>query len=73
LSRRYSTRWNDLDIIVSDAVIISPPYTAESCRAPKEKQGYLSQIKKVVEGERRKMAEKAKQTGGNSVPPKKGG
>ena len=50
-----------------------PPYTAEACRAPREKTQVLTQIRKVVEGERRKMADRAR--GGASPLPavRKGG
>jgi len=67
---RYATRWHGQDIVVADAVIISPPYMGESCKAPKEKAMVLAQIKKVVDGERKKM-ERAR--GASPVPPRKGG
>jgi len=57
---RYETRWHNQEIIVADAVIVGPPYTAEACKAPKEKAQVLAQIRKVVEGERRKIAERAR-------------
>lgn len=67
---RYATRWHGTDIIVADAVIVSPPYNGDSCKAPKEKAQVLAQIKKVVDGERKKM-ERAR--GVSPVPPRKGG
>ncbi|GAB7344500.1 hypothetical protein MBLNU457_2333t2 [Dothideomycetes sp. NU457] len=70
LDRMYATRWHGLEIVVADAVIVAPPYTGESCRAPKEKAMVLAQIRKVVDGERRKM-ERAR--GASPVPPRKGG
>jgi len=70
LGYRYATRWHGQDIIVADAVMVSPPYTGESCKAPKEKAQVLAQIKKVVDGERKKM-ERARGT--SPVPPRKGG
>lgn len=58
------TRWHEQAIIVSDAVIISPPYRLEDCKAPKEKQQALNQVKKVLEGTRRKIANSTPVTGG---------
>ncbi|KAG8623029.1 hypothetical protein KVT40_008005 [Elsinoe batatas] len=70
LDRMYAARWHDTDIIVDDSVIISAPYTAETCKAPREKQGALTQIRKVVEGEKRKFADRSR---GASPLPRKGG
>lgn len=67
LDRMYATRWHGTEIIVADAVIIAAPYTAEACKAPKEKAQVLAQIRKVVEGERRKMADRAR-TGASGSP-----
>ncbi|KAJ9624020.1 hypothetical protein H2203_005467 [Taxawa tesnikishii (nom. ined.)] len=62
--RLMPTRWHEQAIIVSDAVIISPPYRLEDCKAPKEKQQALNQVKKVLEGTRRKIANSTPVTGG---------
>lgn len=45
-------------MIVHEAVIIPPPYRAEDCKGPKEKQEVLNRVRKVLEGERRKIKEK---------------
>ena len=45
-------------MIVSEAVIITPPYRVEDCKGSKDKQEALIRIKKVLEGERRKIKEK---------------
>lgn len=45
-------------MIVHDAVIISPPYTVDDCRGAKDKQETLNRVKKVLEGERRKIKER---------------
>lgn len=45
-------------MIVHDAVIIPPPYQPENCRAPKDKQEVLIRVKKVLEGERKKIRER---------------
>jgi hypothetical protein len=44
------TRWNDKQIVVSDSVVIDPPYTVNDTKAPADKRVALPQIKKVVEG-----------------------
>jgi hypothetical protein len=78
------TRWDQNKIIISDAVILEPPYRPENCKAPKEKQAALEQIKKVVEGYWNKKGGNKPQTKGpqNSgnrtnvvlpIPGKKGG
>lgn len=68
MDRMYAARWHGTDIIVDDAVIISSPYTAESCKAPKGKEQSLAHIRRVVEGEKRKIASR-----GVSPMPRKGG
>ncbi|GAB7352241.1 hypothetical protein MBLNU459_g2712t1 [Dothideomycetes sp. NU459] len=78
---RYPTRWHEQNIVVNDAVIISPPYNVEDCKAPKDKATSLVMIKRVLEGERRKLATRAAGTGTGSgtgtgtppVGPRKGG
>ncbi|KAK5005184.1 hypothetical protein LTR28_008027, partial [Elasticomyces elasticus] len=47
-------------IVVDNAVIISAPYRPEDCKAPKDKQEALNRVKKILEGEKRKIVEKAK-------------
>ena len=42
-------------MIVHDAVIIAPPYRVEDCKGPKEKQEALNRVRKILEGERRKL------------------
>jgi hypothetical protein len=42
-------RWNDKQIVVSDSVVIDPPYTVNDTKAPSDKRIALPQIKKVVE------------------------
>ena len=63
-------------MIVSEAVIISPPYRPEDCKAEKEKQGALNHVKKVLEGERNKLKQKeelARKAATPVVGPRKGG
>ena len=62
-------------MIVHDAVIIPPPYTPADCIGPKEKQEVLIRVKKVLEGERRKLKEKEDRDRKAATPvePRKGG
>ena len=59
---RLPTRWHETSIIVNDAVIIAKPYGPENCTASKDQQNMLVRIKKVLENERRKLAEKSSKT-----------
>ena len=59
-------------MIVFDHVIVSPPYRPEDCVAPKERQEYLIRTRKALEGERRKMVERERNTP-TPVGPRKGG
>lgn len=68
MDRMYAARWHGTDIIIDDAVIISSPYAAENCKAPKGKEQSLAHIRRVVEGERKKIASR-----GPSPMPRKGG
>ncbi|KAK5115490.1 hypothetical protein LTR62_001149 [Meristemomyces frigidus] len=73
--------WHNTQIIAADAVIIKAPYRVEDCVGTKDKQEALIRIKKVLEGERRKIREREERerkdgTGtGASTPtgPRKGG
>lgn len=63
-------------MIVNDTVTISKPYGLENCTAPKEQQNALTRVKKVLDNERRKLAEKAAKAGTTSSGPvaaRKGG
>lgn len=51
-------RWHSGSIIVHEAVIISPPFRVEDCRGPNEKREAVTQVKKALEGEKRKMRER---------------
>ncbi|KAG9649906.1 hypothetical protein KCU95_g12496, partial [Aureobasidium melanogenum] len=74
LRRMLPTRWHGQEIVVSDSVIISPPYTVNDCKAPKGKDQALDRIRMILDGERRKIAQRAAQ-GGTPPPgaPRKGG
>ncbi|KAF2724014.1 hypothetical protein K431DRAFT_241593 [Polychaeton citri CBS 116435] len=51
-------RWHNQEMVVDDSVIISPPYKSEDCKASKDKQQALNHVRRVLEGERRKLKEK---------------
>lgn len=48
--------------------MVSAPYGAEDCRAPKGKEQSLAYIRRIVEGERKKIASRVA-----SPLPRKGG
>ncbi|KAG0379312.1 hypothetical protein BGX24_000869 [Mortierella sp. AD032] len=56
LHKTLPCRWHDLQIIVMDEVIISPPYETENCKANASSSYVLARVKKVLEGERLRMA-----------------
>lgn len=43
------TRWADTAIVVNDAVLIQPPYTLDSIKAPSDKAQSEAHVRKVVE------------------------
>ncbi|KAF2819581.1 hypothetical protein CC86DRAFT_131634 [Ophiobolus disseminans] len=49
ISRTLPTRWADAQIVVNDSVLILPPYTLESIKAPAEKAQSEAHVRKVVE------------------------
>ncbi|KAL1590693.1 hypothetical protein WHR41_00735 [Cladosporium halotolerans] len=51
-------RWHNAEMIVHEAVIVSPPYRPEDCKGSAAKVAVLNQVKKVLEGERRKLSQK---------------
>ena len=57
--------------MVNDAVLIAKPYRLDDCSAPKDKQDALARVKKVLENERKKLAERAGKSGAGTA--KKGG
>jgi len=58
VDKRLPTRWAGTSIVVSDAVVIGPPYEVEDCAAPKESVTALTRVKRVLENEKRKIAER---------------
>lgn len=71
---RYAgTRWAEKSIVVMESVRLDPPYTPEDLKAPKDKAGLLPHLRKVVDGERRKIASRAQGGGTPPVGHRKGG
>ena len=68
-------KWHSDQIIVHDAVVIHKPYTPTECFGPKGKEEVLSRVKKVLEGERKKLKEKEDRDRKAATPvePRKGG
>lgn len=68
-------RWHNDQMIVADAVIIQSPYTAQDCSAPAAKQDMLNRVRKILDGERRKLKEQEEQArkGAKPAEPRKGG
>ncbi|KAK4691285.1 protein LSM12, partial [Lecanoromycetidae sp. Uapishka_2] len=60
IGRQLPTRWNGNDIVVMDQVIMKGPgYGSGDCRAAKNAApGTLERVRKVVDNERKKLAQK---------------
>ncbi|KAF2134416.1 hypothetical protein P153DRAFT_362186 [Dothidotthia symphoricarpi CBS 119687] len=77
ISRTLPTRWADAQIVVNDAVLIQPPYTLDSIRAPADKTQSEAHVRKVVEA----YYQRKKAPGGGAgrapvampIAPRKGG
>ncbi|KAK9469731.1 anticodon-binding domain-containing protein [Lipomyces arxii] len=55
LARTLPVRWLNKAIYVLEEVKIEPPYTADSCLASDPESIALARVKKVVDGERRRL------------------
>lgn len=68
-------RWHNQEMIVHDGVIIAPPYRVEDCKGAKDKQEVLIRVRRVLEGERRKLKEREDRDRDAAIPvaPRKGG
>ncbi|KAK9369715.1 anticodon-binding domain-containing protein [Lipomyces kononenkoae] len=71
LAKTLPVRWLDKCILVLEEVKIDPPYTPESCSAKSDSPA-LARVKKVVDGERRRL-ETLKQARSESNEERKGG
>ncbi|KAF7726456.1 hypothetical protein EC973_008691 [Apophysomyces ossiformis] len=56
LSKTLPCRWSNETIVVLDEVLIPPPYEVESCKANASSSASLARVRKVLEGERRRLA-----------------
>ncbi|KAG9069762.1 hypothetical protein KI688_009087 [Linnemannia hyalina] len=56
LSKTLPCRWHKDQIVVMDEVIISSPYEPDNCKANASAAATLARVKKVLEGERLRMA-----------------
>ncbi|KAF9316968.1 hypothetical protein BG003_001350 [Podila horticola] len=56
LSKTLPCRWAKDSIVVMDEVIIAPPYEPENCKANASASYTLARVKKVLEGERFRLA-----------------
>lgn len=63
LSRTMPCRWHEKQIVVLDSVIISEPYGSAEVKG--SDQNAVKRVKKVLEGEKRKL-ESGKRTGSNT-------
>jgi len=68
-------RWHNQEMIVHEAVIIAPPYRVEDCKGAKDKQEVLNRVRKVLEGERKKLRDREERERKAVTPtgPRKGG
>ncbi|KAG0163760.1 hypothetical protein DFQ28_011205 [Apophysomyces sp. BC1034] len=56
LSKTLPCRWSNETIVVLDEVLIPPPYDVEGCKANASSSASLARVRKVLEGERRRLA-----------------
>ncbi|KAI8063403.1 anticodon-binding domain-containing protein [Gilbertella persicaria] len=55
LSKTLPCRWSKDTIVVMDEILISPPYGVEDCKANATSAALLARVKKVLEGERKRL------------------
>jgi len=65
---RLPARWADQTIVVSDSVLVKPPYSLDDVSAPKNKADALAQIKRVLEGYYSKKGASSAANSGTSTP-----
>ncbi|KAI7872674.1 anticodon-binding domain-containing protein [Spinellus fusiger] len=62
LHKTLPCRWSNDTIVVLDEVLIAPPYTIDHCKANSSSAASLARVKKVLEGERRRLAHARKES-----------
>ncbi|KAI8328661.1 anticodon-binding domain-containing protein, partial [Blakeslea trispora] len=55
LSKTLPCRWSKDAIVVMDEILIAPPYGVEDCKANANSAALLARVKKVLEGERKRL------------------
>ncbi|KAI8986349.1 anticodon-binding domain-containing protein [Pilobolus umbonatus] len=58
LNKTLPCRWFKDTIVVMDEVLITPPYHLEDCKANAVSSASLARVKKVLEGERKRLQRK---------------
>jgi hypothetical protein len=67
LSRTMPCRWHEKQIVVLDSVIISEPYGSTDVKG--NDQNAVKRVKKVLEGEKRRLESGGRRTGNNTPIP----
>ena len=71
---RLPTRWAEAQIVVNDAVLIQPPYTVDSIKAPAGKEQSVAMVRKIMEQFfQRKKAAGNRASVATPIAPRKGG
>ncbi|KAF2640061.1 hypothetical protein P280DRAFT_469774 [Massarina eburnea CBS 473.64] len=74
ISRTLPTRWADAHIVVNDAVLVLPPYTVDSIKAPAGKEQSVAMVRKIMEQFfQRKKAAGNRASVATPIAPRKGG
>ncbi|KAI8646962.1 anticodon-binding domain-containing protein [Parasitella parasitica] len=55
LSKTLPCRWSKETIVVMDEILITPPYGIDDCKANASSAASLTRVKKVLEGERKRL------------------
>lgn len=68
-------RWHNTEIVADEKVIICSPYRPEDCKGQANDPANITRIKRILEGERKKLKEKEDKDRKAATPtgPRKGG
>eukprot|EP00013_Stygamoeba_regulata_P019171 CAMPEP_0177660290 /NCGR_PEP_ID=MMETSP0447-20121125/17948_1 /TAXON_ID=0 /ORGANISM="Stygamoeba regulata, Strain BSH-02190019" /LENGTH=186 /DNA_ID=CAMNT_0019165319 /DNA_START=178 /DNA_END=738 /DNA_ORIENTATION=- len=58
LCKTLPCKWDQKTIVVMDEIRVTPPYTADSCAGPKDSAAVLARVRRVLTGERARLAKK---------------